>query len=116
MRDEISRGARGRVLRAAWYRRADGARSSVDVKCTDGVEELAFPTLFPNGVGGFRGVVGSREWKQYVERRIYFVNPLFRLNSFYLCFLFDIEQKTALQNLPHSYFFPDDVHDENGVA
>lgn len=60
LRDDLSRGACGRTLRAgAAYRRADGV--SVDVKWSDGVEELALPTLFPNGGGGYRGVVGSRE-------------------------------------------------------
>lgn len=59
--------------------------------------------------------MGGRDWNQYVERRLYNVNPLWRLDTLFLCYLFDIKEKTVMHKLPSTCFLPDSVERRDGA-
>lgn len=100
-------------------RRSDGASSvhvPEEVTFDMDVEGRAFPCLYIDGNGSW----DSRDWAlecgvsemEWLEKRIWSINPQFRRNRVWLFAQYDRRQKDALYAMPNFIALSDDVEEE----
>lgn len=84
------------------------------------VEGRAFPCLYIDGNGSW----DSKDWvlkcgvseQEWLEKRMWSINPLFRRNRVWLFAQYDRRQKNALYTMPNFVALSDDVQEEEAVG